>query len=207
MQRTISTVLILGAALGLGACGSTRFGGSGPQVASARPGPAYNAPEPGPIEPAPAIPSGPVTSAPLAPPPGVSGPVTSIEPAPAPMGGRVAADVPAMPSSPAPVAPPQQQVASASPSRSNVVGGWNAREASGSSCRVQLSSSPALDLYKASASGCGNRDLARVTAWDFREGEVFLYQPGGAIAARLRPAGSSLDGVLAKSGAPLTLNR
>jgi hypothetical protein len=101
---------------------------------------------------------------------------------------------------------PQQQVAVASPSRSSVVGGWTAREASGS-CRVQLSSSPALDLYKATAAGCGNRDLARVTAWDFREGEVFLYQPGGAVAARLRPSGGGLDGVLAKSGGPLTLAR
>jgi hypothetical protein len=118
-----------------------------------------------------------------------------------------------MPSAPAPVeplrpsvAPAPQQVAVASPSRSAVVGGWTARDAAGN-CRVQLSSTPALDLYKASASGCANRDLARVTAWDFREGEVFLYQPGGAVAARLRPSGGSMDGVLAKSGAPLTLSR
>ena len=72
---------------------------------------------------------------------------------------------------------------------------------------MQLSSAPALDLYKASASGCGNRDLARVTAWDYRDGEVYLYQPGGAVAARLRPGGGGLDGVLTKSGAPLTLTR
>ena len=86
------------------------------------------------------------------------------------------------------------------------MGAWTAREASGS-CRVQLSSSPALDLYRASASGCANRDLGRVTAWDFRDGEVYLYQPGGAVAARLRPSGSAMEGVLAKSGAPLTLAR
>jgi hypothetical protein len=72
---------------------------------------------------------------------------------------------------------------------------------------VQLSSAPALDLYKASASGCANKDLARVSAWDFREGEVYLYQPGGAVAARLRSASGALQGVLAKSGAPLTLSR
>jgi hypothetical protein len=46
-----------------------------------------------------------------------------------------------------------------------------------------------------------------VSAWDFRDGEVYLYQPGGAVAARLRPAAGSLDGVLAKSGAPLSLSR
>jgi hypothetical protein len=121
----------------------------------------------------------------------------------------VVADVPSMPAAPAErpaIEPAPQQVAAASPSRSSVVGGWTAREASGN-CRVQLSSTPALDLYKASASGCANRDLARVTAWDFREGEVFLYQPGGAVAARLRPSGGAMDGVLAKSGAPLTLAR
>jgi hypothetical protein len=72
---------------------------------------------------------------------------------------------------------------------------------------VQLSSSPSLDLYKASASGCANKDLARVSAWDFRDGEVYLYQPGGAVAARLRASGGALDGVIAKSGAPLALAR
>ena len=51
------------------------------------------------------------------------------------------------------------------------------------------------------------RYLARVTAWDVRDGEVYLYQPGGAVAARLRAAGGSMDGVLAISGAPLTLTR
>ena len=120
------------------------------------------------------------------------------------------ADVPAMPAYPAPVEPfaaaPPQQIASVAPSRSSIVGGWTAREASGS-CRVQLSSSPALDLYRASTSGCANRDLGRVNAWDFRDGEVYLYQPGGAVAARLRPSGGAMEGVLAKSGAPLALTR
>jgi hypothetical protein len=36
---------------------------------------------------------------------------------------------------------------------------------------------------------------------------VFLYQPGGAVAARLREGGGELQGVLAKSGAPLSLVR
>ena len=77
----------------------------------------------------------------------------------------------------------------------------------GATCRVQLSSAPALDLYRASASGCASGDLARVNAWDYRDGEVYLYQSGGTVAARLRGGGGSLSGVIAKSGAPLTLAR
>jgi Protease inhibitor Inh len=186
----IGLALTLCSALALNACGSSRFGGPGPIMSG---GPVYNTPQP--LEPTVAAPSGVVSSEPLPPPPG-SGPVV--------------ADVPAMPSypveplSPAPSQP--QQIASTAPSRSSVVGGWTAREASGS-CRVQLSSSPALDLYRASTSGCANRDLGRVNAWDFRNGEVYLYQPGGAVAARLRPSGGAMEGVLAKSGAPLTLTR
>ncbi|PIK73003.1 hypothetical protein CS379_10825, partial [Methylobacterium frigidaeris] len=77
----------------------------------------------------------------------------------------------------------------------------------GASCRVNLASTPALDLYKASSTGCTNKDLAKVTAWDFRDGEVYLYQPGGTVAARLRPAGGAMDGALSKSGAPLAMVR
>jgi hypothetical protein len=46
-----------------------------------------------------------------------------------------------------------------------------------------------------------------VTAWDYRDGEVYLYQPGGAVAARLRSSGGDMQGALAKSGAPLALSR
>ena len=203
-MRTMRAALICATALMLGACGSDRFGGGSPRMAAAaRPGPVFNAPEPL-AEPAPVISSGPVSSAPLPPPPGSPGPLAG-DPALPPATGPVIADVPAMPPPVQPQAP--IQVAAVAPAgRSAVMGGWTAREASGS-CRVQLSSSPALDLYKASAAGCSNRDLSRVTAWDFREGEVYLYQPGGAVAARLRPAGGALEGVIAKSGAPLTLAR
>jgi hypothetical protein len=73
---------------------------------------------------------------------------------------------------------------------------------------MTLSSSPALDLYRASISGCANRDLSRVTAWDYRDGEVYLYQPGGTVAARMRvESGSSLSGVVSRSGAGVTLTR
>jgi protease inhibitor Inh len=183
--------LTLAIALALGGCGSSRF--SGPVAsAQARPGAAYNTP----LEAVTPVPSGAVSSAPLAPPPGAPGPVASIEPSPPPT------------PEPAPViasVPPASAVTAPS-GRSAYVGGWTAREAAGS-CRVQLSSAPSLDLYKASASGCANKDLARVTAWDFREGEVYLYQPGGAVAARLRASGGGLEGVIAKSGAPLALAR
>ncbi|HZB37137.1 MAG TPA: AprI/Inh family metalloprotease inhibitor [Beijerinckiaceae bacterium] len=189
----IGLALTLCSLIALGGCQSARFGGPGP-VASG--GPVYTAPQV--LEPTVAAPSGVVSSEPLPPPPGA---------------GPTVADVPVMPSYPAPVeplptAPSQpQQIASVAPtSRSSVVGAWTAREAAGS-CRVQLSSSPALDLYRASTSGCANRDLGRVNAWDFRDGEVYLYQPGGAVAARLRPAGGAMEGVLAKSGAPLSLSR
>ena len=73
---------------------------------------------------------------------------------------------------------------------------------------MQLSSAPTLDLYRASSSGCANRDLQKITAWDYRDGEVYLYQQGGTVAARLRAtSGNALDGAVTKSGAALSLNR
>jgi hypothetical protein len=187
------------AALALGACQSSRLGGSTAVVARA---PVVEAP--GALDPVEAVPSGTVSSAPLAPPPGSMMAEAGISPGP----GAVVSDAPTTPP-PAPTvvasAPPP---ATAAPSgRSAMVGSWTARDATGGTCRVQLSSSPALDLYRASASACANKDLGRVSAWDYRNGEVYLYQPGGTVAARLRSGGNGLDGVLAKSGAPLTLSR
>lgn len=197
------TTTLLASALLLGGCESARFGGGRP-TASAR----YTSPDPI----VSSVPSGSVTAEALPPPPGASA-------APAP-NQLAAASPPVLPGGPAPVetlsSPPPTPVpvavatspaAVSGASRSSTVGGWTATDAAGSSCRINLSSAPALDLYRASASGCGNKDLARVTAWDFKDGEVYLYQPGGAVAARLRGAGGSLSGVLAKSGAPLTLAR
>lgn len=103
------------------------------------------------------------------------------------------------------VPPPAPPVVSSG--RSSVVGGWNAKDATGATCKISLSSAPALDLYKASAAGCPNKDLAKVSAWDFRDGEVYLYQPGGTVTARLRQGGGGLDGALSKSGASLSLVR
>jgi hypothetical protein len=198
ISRLIASVVAC--ALVLAACASDRI--EGPRLASSRAGPPAAISEPSVT----AIPADPVTSEPLPPPPG-----SPAQPASAP----VIADVPVMGGSPAPIQTAPPQIAAIEPApqavpgttRASAVGAWTAREASGTSCRVQLSSTPSLDLYKASASGCGNKDLARVTAWDFRNGEVYLYQPGGAVAARLRTSSGSLEGVLAKSGAPLTLSR
>lgn len=195
-SRAYALTATLCAALALSACSSTRFGGSPVRSASAAPAPA-------PIE---AVPSGPVEAAPLAPIEGQALP--PIAGAPAPLGSTLTppggTDVAALP----PAAPPMAAPAPAAPSsRTAIVGNWTVREASGSSCRIQLSSSPSLDLYRASASGCSNQDLSKVNAWDFRDGEVYLYQTGGSVAARLRGSSSALSGVLAKSGAPLSLSR
>ncbi|GEO12548.1 AprI/Inh family metalloprotease inhibitor [Microvirga aerophila] len=183
------------AVLALGACSSARIGGSPIRSAAAAPAPLE-------AEPVEAVPTGPISSAPLPPVEGQPLPPVAGAPMPTPGGTDVAGLPPA--AAPAPIAP----AAPAAPaSRTAMVGNWTARDASGGSCRVQLSSAPALDLYKASASGCSNQDLSRVNAWDYRNGEVYLYQTGGAVAARLRGSSGSLSGVLAKSGAPLSLGR
>lgn len=217
----LSRVAALLPLLALTACaGSQRF--SGPTMNP----PSYNQPV---LPSAPPVASAPVTSEPLPPPggypaasapPGAGGMPGSQDPffdpsAGAPQGQGVppggqpeqtpglrgsnnqVAGLGASPSAPRPAA-----------SRDSMVGGWTAREATGGTCRIQLSSSPTLDLYRASSSGCANRDLQKITAWDYRDGEVYLYQQGGTVAARLRSGGSgSLDGAVTKSGAGLSLNR
>lgn len=135
-----------------------------------------------------------------APPSGQQPPLGQAEPAPGLRGStNQVAGVGSAPTAPR---------AAPAPGRDSMVGGWTAREATGGSCRVQLSSTPTLDLYRASSSGCANRDLQKITAWDYRDGEVYLYQQGGTVAARLRSGGGgSLDGAVTKSGAALSLNR
>ncbi len=190
-SRGFALTATLCAVLALGACSSSRLGGFGGSQGRA----AAPAPTPDPIE---AIPSGGVESAPLAP----------IEGQPLPPVGGAPGYAPAAPGMDMAAAPPVAAPAPAPPaSRTSMIGNWSVRDASGASCRVSLSSSPALDLYRASASGCSNQDLSRINAWDYRDGEVYLYQTGGAVAARLRGSSSALSGVLAKSGAPLSLSR
>lgn len=215
--------------LALTACaGSQRFvGGPGP-------GSAYGQPS---LQPAPPISSAPVTSEPLPPPGGYPAagpagyPVASGQPGalPPPQDPYYSPAAPGMPQqTPATGAPQPGEVPTlrggsgqiatlgsgsgparpAVSSRDGVIGSWTAKEATGSSCKVQLSSSPALDLYRANAAGCANRDLQKVTAWDYRDGEVYLYQQGGTVVARLRASsGGAMDGAITKSGAGLTLSR
>lgn len=198
-RRGFALTATLFSVLALGACSSSRLGGfGGSPVRSAAAGPVMD-----PVE---AVPSGPIESAPLAP---IEGqplpPVAGAPMAPGmttPPTGMEVAGLPPQAAAPAPAPAP-----AAPSSRTAMVGNWTARDASGGTCRVQLSSSPALDLYRASASGCANKDLSRINAWDYRDGEVYLYQTGGSVAARLRGSSSSLSGVLAKSGAPLSLGR
>ena len=229
MNRSLALrALSLPLLLALGACsGTDRF--SGP-VARGGPGtPVYTQPSLPPVE---RVESAPVTAQPLPPPAGSypSGgyptegyPVETAQPGalPAPTdpffdptagggqppvtgttqppvmsgGGGQVATLGGAPTRPAPA------------SRDRVVGTWNAREATGGSCRVQLSSSPALDLYRATATGCSNRDLQQVNAWDYRDGEVYLYQRGGTVVARLRGDASGLSGAVTRSGAGLSMSR
>ncbi|MGL4810715.1 MAG: AprI/Inh family metalloprotease inhibitor, partial [Beijerinckiaceae bacterium] len=111
----------------------------------------------------------------------------------------------AQPSSPAPVervVEPRPQAARSGSTA--LVGTWTARDGTGSTCRMTLSSTPSLDLNRASASGCANKDLARVNAWKQDGGEVYLYAAGTVVA---RMPASSMSGVITRSGAPLNLSR
>ncbi len=186
VRHIIKGGVALGLALTLAACTSSqRFGSS----RGTNPPPAgYTQPDS--VE---AIPSGPISSEPLAPLPGTA-PADGMGYG----GGQTVAGV--NPSAPTPSAP-------APANRMGMVGGWTAKDATGASCRVVLSSAPTLDLYRASSSGCTNKDLSNISAWDFRGGEVYLYQTGGTLAARLRAQGSNMDGALTKSGAPLSMSR
>lgn len=214
--------------LALTACaGSQRF--SSPTASA----PSYSQPLP----PAPAINSAPVTSEPLpppggypaAPPPATAGgalpppqdpyytPAPGMPPGQPPLAGQPGTPPATAPSAPVAAggqvaglgpAPTASPPASSRPSgRDGLIGGWTAREATGGTCRVVLSSTPTLDLYRASASGCANRDLQKISAWDYRDGEVYLYQQGGTVAARLRSSGGGLDGAVTKSGASLSMSR
>jgi hypothetical protein len=215
--RTLFKAASLLPLLGLAACaGSQRFVGPAPG------GPVYSQPA---LQPAPPITSAPVTSEPLPPPGGY--PIASAPSGPGalPPPGDPFFDPDAGAPQPAPPAAPAQpptlrggggdvqtlgsgQARAPVSSRDGVIGGWTAREATGGSCRVQLSSASTLDLYRASASGCSNRDLQTVNAWDYRNGEVYLYQQGGTVVARLRAeSGGALSGAVTKSGAALTLSR
>ena len=88
---------------------------------------------------------------------------------------------------------------------SSYAGAWKAN-AGGISCRVQLSSVPSLDLYKASSQGCQITRLQGVNGWTLRDNQVILFSHGQVIA-RLAGAEASLEGVLTDSDAALTMSR
>ncbi len=104
-RSLLSTVAILALTAGLGACASQRF--DGPVRGRAAPGPQAA------LEPViPAIPSGPVTSAPLAPPPGATAAPVD---APPPVG----ADVAVAPATPVIAPEPPPSIAPSLPRRSS----------------------------------------------------------------------------------------
>jgi len=88
---------------------------------------------------------------------------------------------------------------------SSYAGTWKASVGS-SSCRVQLSNAPSLDLYKASAQGCADDALKTVNGWSFRDDQVTLYSRGQVIA-RLSGAEAALAGTLNGSRTVLTMTR
>ncbi len=93
------------------------------------------------------------------------------------------------------------------PSQSRLTGGWSVAQGSGSKCKLTLSNAPALDLYKAQTIGCG-AGLTKVNAWELRGDEIYLYEQGGGVAARLKQVGnSSFNGSAAKTGAPMSISK
>lgn len=88
---------------------------------------------------------------------------------------------------------------------SSYAGMWKASVGS-TSCRIQLSSVPSLDLYKASAQGCASNALKAVNGWSIRDGQVTLFSRGQVIA-RLSGAEAALSGTLNGSETALTMTR
>lgn len=224
---------VVPAALALSACGSSRLGGD--LFGGAPPPPRIAAaPPPATLEPLPPAPppSAPIDTQPLPPPstPGIGSPSpipppVAAQPVPveaglppsdedevAPRGPVVARPGQIIqeggrtpPGAPGSLPPPSSPAVGVG--RTSYTGGWTARDGTGDACKVQLSATPTLDLYKASSSGCRGGDLAKVNAWDYRDGEVFLYS-AGTVVARLKPDNPrSASGALARSGAPVTLSR
>jgi len=113
----------------------------------------------------------------------------------APARRETSADVQA--SAPGVFTPPQRP--------SSYAGVWKASVGS-SSCHIQLSSVPSLDLYKATAQGCSSNALKTVNGWSIRDNQVILFSRGQVIA-RLSGAEAALSGALNGSEAALTMTR
>ncbi|MCC5977089.1 MAG: AprI/Inh family metalloprotease inhibitor [Salinarimonas sp.] len=186
MKMATRVTLILGLAGVMAACQTARFGGPAPQQREVVRD----------LEPGPSAPSGIVMAEPLGAPGGRIDDFPQLEPRTASSDDRQQTAALSEP------APQRSRI-----TRTSLVGSWNASEPGGGSCRVTLSSTPALDLYRASASGCSNQEVASVNAWDLRGNEVYLYKQGGAVAARMQAGPGSMSGAIAQSGAPLTMSR
>jgi hypothetical protein len=141
------------------------------------------------------------------PPPGASVPIDPDLERRAPEPPRSAPPVAPPPAPRVAARTPEPPASSGQPTRTGVIGNWSAREASGNSCRVTLSSTPTLDLYRASSSGCQSREMQRVSAWELRGDEIYLYEPGGGVAARLRQSGRNFEGTAARTGASISLSK
>ncbi len=93
------------------------------------------------------------------------------------------------------------------PSRPSAYAGtWKATDGKGNSCKVQLSSVSALDLYKASTIGCSDSVLSSVNAWSFRDSNIILFSKG-QVVARLSGEEASLAGTLNGSGNHIKMSR
>lgn len=92
------------------------------------------------------------------------------------------------------------------PTWRTMAGSWRAQDSTGN-CKVTLSSAATLDFYKASTSGCSNKDLSKVSSWEYRDGEVYLYRSGGTVVARLKGSSGQLSGALQASGAALSMSK
>ena len=102
---------------------------------------------------------------------------------------------------------PEAPAAPEKPSQSRLTGSWSLAQGSGGKCKLILSNAPALDLYKAQTSGCAT-GLTKVNAWELRGDEIYLYEQGGGVAARLKQSSnSSFNGAAAKSGAPVSISK
>jgi hypothetical protein len=88
---------------------------------------------------------------------------------------------------------------------SSYAGTWNVNVGS-STCKVQLSSVPSLDLYKASTLGCAHEAMRSVNGWSFRENQVVLFSRG-QLVARLSGAEAALAGTLNGSGSEIRMSR
>lgn len=217
-------VMLAMVALLLGGCESSS------RLGSLMPGSGYRSPAqstpaaPAPLTPAPA---GDVESSALPPLPGSGGTTALPPPTGAPGVGAtggvatapgvpvaqpqnpiVSPSIPPAPPQVANATPPSAPASSGPPTRTALVGNWSVSEANGARCKITLSSAPKLDLYGAGTSGCQNKELQRINAWELAGNEVILYEPGGGVVARLRGAGGqNYAGATAKSGAPVNMSK